>query len=168
MPLFIPPIKDVTSASWGVNPKLSSTLPSAVRSHSDLDFLSSCLPSPSSSSSPLLSSTSPLCLPWDEPLESGVLTGLSDSNAAWEADVSQATQKHHCVWWHLSPCSRQKSVGSLMREKNQGKILKEFLCSHCCHLKRIAQEVLLKGYEELMQYEQQLTIIEPSLRLKAD
>lgn len=53
---FVPPIKDVTAASQGVNSKWGSALPSAVRSRNDLDF--SCFLSPFCVLLPLSSSTS--------------------------------------------------------------------------------------------------------------
>lgn len=80
---FVPPIKDVTAASQGVNSKWGLALPSAVRSRNDLYF--SCfLPPLSHLLSPsVILNLSPLSpsTPQHEPLSSGVLTGLSHSNA---------------------------------------------------------------------------------------
>jgi len=119
-PFFVSLIKDVTAASQGANSKWGLALLSAVRSHNDLDF--PCfLPPPDL---PLLASValhlSPLSLytlrraPWVRRFDRAFSLGCNHR----EADVSQAAQKHHSMWWHLSLCSQHKSLGSLMRKEN--------------------------------------------------
>lgn len=81
---FVPPIKDVTAASQGVNSKWGLALPSAVRSHNDLYF--SCLLPPLSRLPPpsVILHLSLLCLPVllkTSPLVLDVLTRLSHSDA---------------------------------------------------------------------------------------
>lgn len=126
---FVPPIKDVTAASQGVNSKWGLALPSSVRSHNDLYFPCFLLPP----HPPPLSSVS--LYSWRRaPCDGFVLTGLSH----WDATRGKLMCPRLCR--SITPCDGTSAsalsgihrTGCGKKKKRPRGLHKEFLDNNCC------------------------------------